>query len=316
MKKKIILSKRFISEAVDILKENFDLIIAEDNYNSLVDALKKNKDAEALISFLSDKVDKELIDLGENLKIISNYAVGYNNIDVEYAKSKDIYITNTPDILTNATADIAWTLIMACSRRIIEADKYVREGKFDGWGAKLLLGKELYGSSIGIVGMGRIGLATALRAKGFGLKVYYYSRNRKPEIEKKEGFSYLPFKDLVKTSDIISLHLPYAPDLHHLFNKEIFDRMKKDAIFINTSRGQLMDEAYLTEKLKKKELFSAGLDVYEFEPRVTEELKQLDNVVLLPHIGSGTFETRLGMAKKNIKDIELTLSGKKPVNLV
>ncbi len=316
MKKKIILSKRFISEAVDILKENFDLIIAEDNYNSLVDALKKNKDAEALISFLSDKVDKELIDLGENLKIISNYAVGYNNIDVEYAKSKDIYITNTPDILTNATADIAWTLIMACSRRIIEADKFVREGKFDGWGAELLLGKELYGSSIGIVGMGRIGLATALRAKGFGLKVYYYSRNRKPEIEKKEGFSYLPFKDLVKTSDIISLHLPYAPDLHHLFNKEIFDRMKKDAIFINTSRGQLMDEAYLTEKLKKKELFSAGLDVYEFEPRVTEELKQLDNVVLLPHIGSGTFETRLGMAKKNIKDIELTLSGKKPVNLV
>ncbi len=316
MKKKIILSKRFISEAVDILKENFDLIIAEDNYNSLVDALKKNKDAEALISFLSDKVDKELIDLGENLKIISNYAVGYNNIDVEYAKSKDIYITNTPDILTNATADIAWTLIMACSRRIIEADKFVREGKFDGWGAELLLGKELYGSSIGIVGMGRIGLATALRAKGFGLKVYYYSRSRKPEIEKKEGFSYLPFKDLVKTSDIISLHLPYAPDLHHLFNKEIFDRMKKDAIFINTSRGQLMDEAYLTEKLKKKELFSAGLDVYEFEPRVTEELKQLDNVVLLPHIGSGTFETRLGMAKKNIKDIELTLSGKKPVNLV
>jgi len=316
MKKKIILSKRFVSEAEDILKEKFNLIIAEDNYNSLGDALKNNKDAEALISFLSDTVDKKLIDLGKNLKIISNYAVGYNNIDVEYATHNAIYITNTPDILTNATADIAWTLIMACSRRIIEADKFVREGKFDGWGAELLLGKELYGSSIGIVGMGRIGLATALRAKGFGLKVYYYSRNRKPEIEKKEGFSYLPFKDLVKTSDIISLHLPYAPDLHHLFNKEIFDRMKKDAIFINTSRGQLMDEAYLTEKLKKKELFSAGLDVYEFEPRVTEELKQLDNVVLLPHIGSGTFETRLGMAKKNIKDIELTLSGKKPVNLV
>ena len=153
MRKKIILSKRFIPEAVDILKEKFDLIIAQDNYNSLRDALNDNKDTEGLISFLSDNVGKELIDIGENLKIISNYAVGYNNIDVEYAKKKGIYVTNTPDILTNATADIAWALIMSCSRRIVEADKYVRDGKFDGWGAELLLGKELTGSSIGIIGL-------------------------------------------------------------------------------------------------------------------------------------------------------------------
>jgi len=316
MKKKIILSKPFVDEAVGILEENYELIVAEDSGKSIAEILRENEDTEAIISFLSDTIDKEIIDIGYNLKIISNYAVGYNNIDFAYAKQKGIFVTNTPDVLTEATADIAWSLLMAVSRKILPADEFTRRGKFNGWGAKLFLGKELYGAKIGIVGLGRIGGAVARRAKAFGMKVSYYSRTRKKDLEKSENYEYKDFETLVKDSDIISLHLPYSEDVYHLFDKRVFDMMKKDAVFINVSRGLLMDEDALSEKLKNNELFGAGLDVYEFEPIVSEKLTKLDNVVLTPHIGSATYETRLNMAKLNIKDIELALKGEKPINRV
>ncbi len=316
MKNKVILSKRYVNEAIEELKRNYELIIAEDENKPLIEVLKQNPNTIAVISFLSDKIDKEFIDIGKNLKIISNYAVGYNNIDIEYAKQKGIIVTNTPDVLTNATADLTMALILSVSRRIVESDKFVRQGKFKGWHALMFLGKELNGATIGIVGLGRIGTAVGIRAKGFGMNVIYYSKTRKPDIEKKYGFVYKTFVELIKTSDIVSLHLPYSEDVHHLFDKDAFDLMKKDAIFINVARGKIVDESYLAEKLEKKELFGAGLDVYEFEPNVTEKLKTLDNVVLTPHTGSATQKTRYEMAMLTINNIKNVLNGKKPLTPV
>ena len=313
---KVILTQKYQDEAIEQLREAFNLIIVEGSGKSLPGILKENPDTQALISFLSDPIGKEIMDLGKNLKIIANYAVGYNNIDLKYAVAKGIPVTNTPDILTNATADMTMALILSVSRRIVEGDAFVREGKFNGWGANLMLGKELNGSTIGIIGLGRIGLATALRAKGFGLKVLYYDSSRKQDADEKYGFQYKSFADVVKESDIVTLHIPSYPEVHHLFNKEILDMMKRDSIFINVARGDLADEKYLAEKLERKELFGAGLDVYEFEPAVTDRLKQLKNVVLAPHLGSATYKARLGMAQMTIDNVKAVFAGRTPPNLV
>jgi glyoxylate reductase len=316
MKQKVILTQKYQDEAIEQLQEAFDLIIVQGSGKSLKEILKENPDTEALISFLSDPIDKEIIDLAPRLKIIANYAVGYNNIDVPYAIKRGILVTNTPDVLTQATADLTMALILAVSRRIVEGDHFVRQGKFAGWGANLMLGKELNGSTIGIIGMGRIGQATALRARGFGMKIFYYDRSRKPELERKCGYVYMPFLDLVKEADIVSLHIPSYPEVHHLFNKEVFDCMKRDAVFINAARGDLVDEACLAEKLEKKELFGAGLDVYEFEPKVNERLLKLKNVVLVPHIGSATYTARMGMAQITIDNVKQAFANIEPQNLV
>jgi glyoxylate reductase len=316
MKKKVILTQKYQDEAIRQLDEEFNLIIIENSGKHLKEILKENPDTEGLISFLSDKIDKEVIDLGKNLRIIANYAVGYNNIDVSYAAQKGIAVTNTPDVLTKATADFSMALILAVSRRLVEGDDFVRKGKFKGWGANLMLGKELDHSILGIIGMGRIGLATAKRAQGFGMTVSYYDTTRKKHLEKEFGFQYLPFLELVSQADIISLHIPSSPATYHLFNKDTLDRMKKNAILINASRGDLVDEVYLAEKLAKQELFGAGLDVYEHEPQVTEKLKQLKNVVLAPHLGSATYKARMGMAQMTIDNIKQVFSGAIPQNLV
>ncbi|MGD2089266.1 MAG: D-glycerate dehydrogenase [Candidatus Aminicenantes bacterium] len=316
MKRKVILTQKYQDKAIRQLKEAFNLIIVEDSGKSLEQVLRENPDAEALISFLSDKIDKNMIHLGKNLKIIANYAVGYNNIDVNYACEKGIAVTNTPDILTNATADFTMALMLAVCRRVVEGDEWVRQGNFNGWGANLMLGKELNGSILGIVGLGRIGLATAVRARGFGLKILYYDTTRKSQMEREYGFEYMPFQDLVRQADIVTLHVPSSPETYHLFNKEVFDQMKRDAVFINASRGDLVDETYLAEKLQKNESFGAGLDVYEYEPTVTEKLKKLKNVVLAPHLGSATYKARMGMAQMTIDNVKQVFAGATPQNLV
>jgi glyoxylate reductase len=316
MKPAVILTHKYLDEAVTLLKDRFQLIEVEGSGRSLADLLRAHPETPALISFLSDPIDRGIVDLGRNLKIIANYAVGYNNIDIDYAIEKGIYVTHTPDVLTEATADLTMALILAVCRRMVEADAFTRQGRFTGWQADLMLGKELNGSTLGIVGMGRIGLAAARRAPGFGLKVIYYSTPRRPELETEYGFEFVEFDELVKRSDIVSLHIPYSPDVHHLFDRRVFDLMKPDAVFINAARGPLMDEAYLAEKLERHELFGAGLDVYEFEPRVTEKLKQLKNVVLVPHIGSATHYARLEMAMMTIRSVTQALSGQKPDHLI
>lgn len=316
MPKKVILTRRFIQEAIDRLAQAFHLVIAADSGKSPAEVLAENKDAEALISFLSDPVDKDTIDLGENLKIIANYAVGYNNIDFRHAMAKDLFVTHTPDVLTNATADLAMALILAVSRRIVDADRFLRSGQFKGWDANLLLGKELNDSVLGIIGLGRIGLAVARRAIGFGLKAIYYSRPRENKLEQEYGFEFVDFEELITRADIITVHIPYSEDMHHLFNRQVFAKMKPDAIFINTSRGPMMNEEHLVEQLEKYESFGAGLDVYEFEPQVNERLKKLKNAVLVPHIGSATYKARLGMALMAIESVEQALSGRTPAHLI
>ncbi len=314
--KKIILTQPYCAEAAERLQREFRLVIAADEGTDLRDSLQCHPDAEGLISFLSDPIDRDVIGSLKELKVIANYAVGYNNIDIGCALEKNILVTHTPDVLTGATADLAMALILAVARRLVEGDAMVRAGRFSGWGANLLLGKELHGASLGVVGMGRIGLATALRARAFGMEILYYSRSAKPALEKKYGFVRVTFLELIRSADVVSLHLPYSPGMHHLFNRDVFALMKKDAIFINTARGPLMDETALADALENHQLFGAGLDVYEHEPAVNAKLKELRNAVLLPHVGSATDRTRRAMAMMTVQSVRRALAGRKPPHLV
>ncbi len=312
-KDKVILSQKFHPEIIRHLAEEFELIIAE---SDLITAVKKNPDARALISFLSDPVDAKIIDQLSGLKVIANFAVGYNNIDFNHAIKKGIYVCHTPDVLTSATAEIAITLMLTVCRRIIPAHNFTINGNFKGWKADLFLGKDLANAVMGIVGMGRIGLATALRAQPFVKQIIYYSRHRKPDVEKKYGFVYRTFIDLLRQADVISLHLPYSADLHHLFNKDSFALMKENAVFINVARGKLVDENALADFLESKRLFGAGLDVYENEPQINPRLLQLDNVVLLPHIGSAVDTVRLQMALMCWQSVRAALNNQTPPFLI
>lgn len=314
--RKVILTHRYHEEAVAALNREFNLVVADEEKGGLSACLRRHSDAEALISFLSDPVDRAMVNGMKKLRVIANYAVGYNNIDVAAAMERNILVSHTPDVLTGATADLAMALILAASRRLVEGDALVRAGKFRGWQAGLLLGKELNGAILGIVGMGRIGLAVALRARAFGMRVIYYSRSAKPRIEKKYGFARVTFLELIRSAAVVSLHLPYSPGVRHLFNRDVFALMKRDAVFINTARGPLMDEAALATALERNELFAAGLDVYENEPRVNARLKRLPNVVLLPHLGSATEATRRQMAMMTVQAVRRALGGHKPRHLI
>ncbi len=313
--KKVILAHRYHDDAVERLRREFQLLIADDE-GGLASCCRRHPDAAALISFLSDPIDAAAINAMPKLKVIANFAVGYNNIDVGRALERNVLVTHTPDVLTNATADLAMALILAVARRLVEGDALVRSGGFSGWQAGLLLGKELNGAILGIVGMGRIGLAVALRARAHGMKVFFYSRGAKPGIEEKYGFARVTFLELIRSADVVSLHLPYSPSVRHLFGRDVFALMKKDAIFINTARGPLMDEEALAAALEKRELFGAGLDVYENEPAVSEKLRSLANVVLLPHLGSATRQTRRQMALMTVEAVRQALAGKRPRHLI
>lgn len=279
--------------------------------------LKKNaKNADGIIALLTEKYDKEMINALPNCKVIANYAVGFNNIDIDYAKSKGVIITNTPNVLTDATAEIAASLVVACARRIPEGEKLMRDGKFKGWEPELLKGVQLSGKTFGIIGAGRIGQATARRLKGFGCKIIYYNKSKKVDFENEFGAKKVSLNKLLKTADIISIHLPLNTDTKLLLDKEKLELLKPRAIIVNTARGEIIDEKYLIKMLKKGRIFSAGFDVYDKEPLVNPELLKLANVVLLPHLGSATLETRDEMAKLAAKNIINVLSGKKAITPV
>ncbi len=312
----MILTRPLPAAALTALNREFTLLSAWESGLEPADLLRANPTCRGLISFLSDPVGPELMAAGPELRVIANYAVGYNNIDLAAARARGIYVCHTPDILTAASADLTLALLLAVARRLVPADAFTRAGKFKGWEAELFLGRELQGALLGIVGLGRIGTAVARRAAAFGMRVAYYSRTHKPELEEKEGWRFMEFDRLLAASDVISLHLPYSRENHHLMNRRAFDLMKKDAIFLNVARGGLMDEAALAEKLKNKELFGAGLDVYEHEPLINESLLALENVVMVPHIGSATDQTRLAMARMNLESVKAALAGEKPPHLV
>lgn len=273
--------------------------------------LKNIEKYNGIVILLSHKITKNVIDKGKNLKIISNYAVGYDNIDYEYAIKKGIYVTNTPDVLTEATANLTWGLIIATTRRIVESDKFTREGKFEGWKPDLFLGTDLEGKTLGLLGLGRIGMAVAKKAAAFGMKVIYY------DIKKRgRNFEFFELEEILKLSDILSIHLPLTKDTYHLLNKERFKLIKKGAYIINTARGEIIDENCLIEALEEKRISGAGLDVYEGEPKINKKLFKFKNVVLTPHIGSATIETRTKMADLAILNVLNVLEEKEPLTKI
>lgn len=318
MSKKIFITQKLPGNLETIFsREGFIVDVFEKNKSITKNELiKRAKDADAVVSLLTDKIDKPVIDSLTKCKIIANVAVGYNNIDVNYAHGKNIVVTNTPGILSDATADLAVALVLACSRNLREGELMMRAGKFKGWMPGLLLGIELAGKTIGIIGAGRIGTETAIRLKAFKTKIIYYNRTRKKEIETKTSAKKVSLNYLLKNADIISVHLPLNEKTFHLLNQKNLKFLKPNAVVVNTSRGELIDEKALIRILKQKKIFSAGFDVYENEPFVNKELLKLDNVFLLPHIGSATFETRTKMARLAAKNVINVLKGKKPVTPV
>lgn len=278
--------------------------------------LDKIKNVDGLITLLTEKIDKKVIDSMNKCKVIANYAVGYNNIDIEYAKQNNIVVTNTPDVLTESTADLTMALILSCSRRLFEAENLVRKKQFKGWKPKQLLGIELKYKTIGLIGAGRIGSAVGVRAKAFDTKIIYFDSTRNILLEENANAKKVSLKLLLQNSDIISVHLPLNENTFHFLNKKNLILLKKSAIIVNTSRGEIIDEKYLIELLKKNKILSAGFDVYENEPKINNELLKLKNVVLLPHIGSATEEARSAMAELAAKNVIGVLKNNKPLTPV
>ncbi len=303
---------------LELLRQSCDVEVKPtDDLVSKEELLEKVKGRDALLCLLTEKIDKEIIEAASpNLKIIANYAVGYDNIDVASATEHGVYVTNTPGVLTDTTADMAWALMFSVARRIVEADKYCREGKFKGWSATLFLGGDVYGKTLGLVGVGRIGAAVAMRTKGFNMRVLYVDVRHNYEIEREVGAVKVDMDTLLKESDFVSLHVPLMPETRHLIGRRSLAMMKPTAYLINTSRGPVVDEAALAEALRNKVIAGAGLDVYEFEPKITPELLELDNVVLAPHIASGTVETRTKMALMAAENVIAALDGRTPPNAV
>lgn len=268
----------------------------------LVQAARRS---DALVTLLTDRVDRSVLEAGKKLRIVANVAVGVDNIDVAAATRRGILVTNTPGVLTEATADLAWALILAAARRVVEGDAIVRAGRFRGWDFDLLRGMELRGKTLGIVGAGRIGRAVARRALGFDMKVISHSRS--------EGAS---LQSLLKSADVVSLHVPLTASTRHLIGAAELKLMKPTAILINTARGPIVHEGALVDALRRGRIAGAGLDVYEREPAVPAVLRRMTNVVLLPHLGSATVETRRRMLDMAVANVKAALAGRRPPNLV
>lgn len=275
--------------------------------------IKRVKNVDAILCMLGDRIDSNVMDAaGSNLKIISCYSVGYDHVDIKEAEKRNIAVTNTPNVLANTTADLTFSLILACARNIVNGDSHVRNGNWKfGWTPDLFLGYDVYGSTLGIIGLGEIGMLVAKRAKGFGMKVLYYSNNRNRKIELELSISYVPLEELLQQSDFVSLHVSLTKSSFHMIDESKFKLMKKTAFLINTSRGKVINEQHLIKAIKNKKIAGAGLDVYEDEPiSASNQLISLPQTVLLPHIGSATFRTRSKMAEVSANNIVNSLIGK------
>jgi glyoxylate reductase len=315
---KVFVTRRLPEPGIELLKERYEVEVnPHDRVLTKDEIMEGTKGTDALLCLLTDTIDKNIIDVSENLKIISNYAVGYNNVDVEYATSKGILVTNTPGVLSETTADLVFALLISIARRIPEGDRFMREGKFLGWAPELMLGTDVYGKTLGIIGLGRIGTLVAKRAMGFDMEILYYNRQRKPEVEEELGIKYAELDELLKRSDFVSLHVPLTPETTGLIGKRELSLMKPSAYLINTSRGEVVDEPAIIEALKNNKIRGAGLDVFWGEPtNVNSQLYELENAVLAPHMGSASFETRSKMAEMAARAVIDAIEGKKPKHLV
>lgn len=316
-KKRVFLTRTLHEFALKELRKKYQIEIHSGKIPIPKNVLKnKIKTIDGLICFPYDKIDKKMMDLAANLKVISTYSVGFDHIDISHAIKKKIRVGYTPEVLTDATADLAFTLILDVMRRVSEGDKIIRSGKWRQiYGAYDYVGIDLQGKTLGILGMGRIGSTLAKRVKAFDMKIIYHSRKRVSKSKEKVlGIKYVSQEKLFMQSDIISIHVPHTEQTDALFDSKVFKKMKKSAFLINTARGKIIKEKDLVSALKKKTIAGAGLDVFESEPiGKNHPLTKIPNVVLAPHIGSSTKETREQMAKITVKNLNLGLSGKKPI---
>lgn len=312
---KVYITRPIPQIGIDTLKAEHEVDINPERKNlSRSDFAEKFEKYDAILCLLTDMIDHELLSHAKNVRIIANYAVGYDNIDVKAATKLGIAVTNTPGVLTDATAELTWALLLAVTRRIPESDAFTRAGKFEGWGPLLLLGAPIAGQTLGIIGTGRIGSKVAQIARGFDMQILFSNPTPRPDLERRFDARQVELDELLTNSDVISLHCPLTAKTHHLIDAAEFEKMKKSAYLINTARGPVVNEKALVAALQSGQIAGAGLDVYEAEPTVTPELLLMSNVVLLPHIGSATTTARDKMATMAADNILAALRGERPPN--
>ncbi|MGB9777902.1 MAG: glyoxylate reductase [Candidatus Bathyarchaeales archaeon] len=317
-KPKVYVTRELPERGLKIIKEHFDTEVWPEYAPPPKKVIiEKARNVDALATLLSDKIDAEVFDAAPKLKIVAQMAVGFDNIDIPEATKRGIYVTNTPEVLTDTTADFAWALLLAVARRVVEADKYVRSGQWKvGWHPMMMQGRDVHGATLGIIGAGRIGFAVAKRATGFDMKILFYDVVPRPEMEKL-GAKKVDMETLLRESDFVSIHVPLMKETYHLINEEKLKLMKKTAYLINNSRGPVVDEKALYQALKEGRIAGAALDVFEQEPTpVDNPLLKLDNVVVAPHISSASYETRSRMAEMVAENLVAFFKGEKPPNLV
>jgi len=308
-----VLVTREIPEAGLRILEPFDLTVLHERPPERDELLDAVRGVSGVLSTATENMDGEIMDAaGEGLRVIANMAVGYDNVDVEAAGERGVIVTNTPGVLDETTADVAFMLLLVAARRLGEGERLLRAGGWEWWGPKQLRGRDVWGKRLGIVGFGRIGQAVARRARGFGMEVIYHNRSRKEEAERELEASYMDLDDLLQSADFVSIHTPLTPETTHLIGADELDKMKPEAVLVNTSRGPVVDEAALAKALAERRILAAGLDVYENEPEVHPKLLELENVVLAPHIGSASIETRDKMAALAAENLAAVLRGESP----
>ncbi len=319
MANRILITEPIIEEPVEALREQYDVTVGERGYYDKVAHLKQDISRfDAVLSLLSNPITEEVIEAAESLKIIANLAAGYDNIDVEAAREASIAVANTPGVLTEATADATFALLLSAARRLPEAEQYLREGHFDGWDPLGFLGKELNGSSLGIFGMGKIGTAVARRARGFGMDILYHNRNRvNPSVESEVDATYVEsVHELAEKSDILCLNCPLNDGTRHAVDQPVLEALGPEGILVNTARGAVVDEKALAEALHTNVIGAAALDVFEDEPAITDALFDAPNCIMTPHIGSGTNTTRLKMGMLAVNSIKAALNNEEIPNVV
>ena len=315
---RVFVSRRLPGDAVDVLRRSVEVELWEGELPPPREVmLKEARRSDGLLTLVTDGIDAPLLDLAPGLRVVSNFAVGFDNIDIQAATARGVIVTNTPGVLTETTADFTWALLMAAARRVVEGDRFTREGRWKTWDPGLLLGADIYGATLGIVGLGQIGVEVARRATGFGMTILYYDVRRNEQAEREYGPTFVPLDELLARSDFVTLHVLLSPETHHLMNATAIAKMKRGAILVNAARGQVVDGAALYDALQSGQLAAAALDVTEIEPIAMEDpLLTVPNLIVTPHIASGSFATRARMATLAVENLLAALNGARPPNLV
>jgi glyoxylate reductase len=314
---RVYVTRHLPQPALDLLSQHTDMEVWPDELPPPREELLQHVgNIDGLLALLTDRIDAALLDAAPRLRVVSNYAVGYDNVDIEAATTRGVLVTNTPDVLTEATADFTMALMLAAARRVVEGEAYVKAGHWKTWGPETLLGQDVYGATLGMIGLGRIGQAVVRRARGFDMRILYYNRTRRPDLESAYDLVYVPLEQLLAESDFISLHCPLTQETRHLIDREALERMKPTAILVNTARGPVVDTDALVEVLRDKPIVAA-LDVTDPEPLPADHpLLQLPNVLVVPHIASATVATRTRMAMVAAENLLAALRGERPRFLV